>query len=97
MLEQAGWPASDVDGYRVIRHLADTTHGSTFVAHDRRLDRAVLLRLLPADRNATGEILQAARALSRISHPAVCAVHRVREAGERMQYEARTRRRRRDS
>jgi formylglycine-generating enzyme required for sulfatase activity len=74
---------AEVDGYRIIRRLGDGSHGSTFLAHDRRLDRAVLLRLLPPDPQATGEILQAARALARVSHSAVCAVHRVRDGGDR--------------
>jgi formylglycine-generating enzyme required for sulfatase activity len=83
MPQRDDFAPTEVDGYRIIRHLAYTSFGSTFVAHDRRLDRAVLLRLLPSNPTAMHSILQAARALARVSHPAICAVHRVRDTGER--------------
>src|SRR5579859_5639290 len=81
MLE--GDTAAAIDDYRIVRRLGDAPSGSTFIAHDRLLDRAVLVRFVPEDRLAANQILAAARAFARVSHPALCAIHRVREVARR--------------
>jgi formylglycine-generating enzyme required for sulfatase activity len=83
MIDRGAGTLADVDEYRIVRRLRETTLGATYLAHDRRLDRAVVVRILPADPAAAAEILQAARALAQVSHPSICAVHRVRAAAAR--------------
>jgi formylglycine-generating enzyme required for sulfatase activity len=79
MFEPRAEIPAEVDEYRIVRLLAETTLGATYLAHDRRLDRAVVLRFVPADPATAAALLQAARALARASHAAICGVHRVRE------------------
>jgi formylglycine-generating enzyme required for sulfatase activity len=53
------------------------------LAHDRALDRPVVLRFLARDTPASRALLEGARALARVSHPSLSPVYRIREAGER--------------
>jgi len=69
--------------YRLVRPLDGRAESSTFLAHDRALDRAVVLRFLPREAAARRTILAAARGLARVEHPALCAVHRVSGDGVR--------------
>jgi formylglycine-generating enzyme required for sulfatase activity len=70
-----------IDDYRLVRPLG--RDGATFLAHDRFLDRAVVISLLPAAEGARAERLAVARAFARVSHPNLNRVHRVREGGAR--------------
>jgi len=69
------------DEYRIVRPLGREERG-VFLAHDRRLDRAVVLHRLPPDPAARAALLASARALAGVTHPSLCRVHRIREGGE---------------
>jgi len=71
---------SQVDEYRVVRPLG-RPQDTVFLAHDRKLDRAVVLHLLPASPDAPRALLECARALARVTHPSLCPVYRIREGG----------------
>jgi eukaryotic-like serine/threonine-protein kinase len=73
--------AAQIDEYRLVRPLGSGT--DVFLAHDRTLDRAVVLRFLPQDVNEARSLLEGARALARVSHPNLASVYRVREGGTR--------------
>jgi formylglycine-generating enzyme required for sulfatase activity len=76
-------PAPVVDEYRIVRSLGRDGGGAVFLAHDRSLDRAVVLHVLPADIEAAAALVDAARALAGVSHPSLCRIHRIRESGPR--------------
>ncbi|HVQ26313.1 MAG TPA: hypothetical protein VMV01_14100, partial [Planctomycetota bacterium] len=59
----------ELDELRLIRPLAE---GGAFLAHDPLLDRAVVVRFLPANGLAEG------RALARVAHPHLARIHHVR-------------------
>jgi formylglycine-generating enzyme required for sulfatase activity len=82
-MESAEAVIPEVGEYRLVRSLDGRAESSTFLAHDRALDRAVVLRFLPPEAAARRRLLAAARALARVAHPAVCAVHRVNAEGRR--------------
>ena len=71
---------SHVDEYRVVRPLG-RPEDAVFLAHDRKLDRAVVLHLLPASPDARRALLDCARALARVTHPSLCPLYRIREGG----------------
>ena len=65
----------EVDEYRIVRPLGREPSGNTFLAHDRYLNRAVVLRLVePGDPRGR---LAGAAALARVSHPSLQRVLRV--------------------
>ncbi len=74
-------PSESIDDYRIIRPLG--RGGRTFLAHDRFLDRAIVLSMLPASPEARAESLAVARAFANASDPSLVRVHRVREGGDR--------------
>ncbi len=69
--------------YRIVRALEARAGSATYLAHQAMLDRPVVLRFLPAEVHAARAILGAARALAKVSHPALCTVHRVSDDGAR--------------
>jgi hypothetical protein len=89
MTSRSGIPAmgsvagslESVDDYRIVRALSQD--GAAFLAHDRFLDRAVILTFLPDLPEARAERLAVARAVARASHPNLGLVHRVCEEGSR--------------
>src|SRR5271163_1154366 len=84
MLQPVSAPAAaQIDEYRLVRPLGGDADGEVFLAHDRTLDRAVVLRFLPRDPAAARTLLEGARALSRVSHPGLSPIYRVREGGAR--------------
>ena len=80
-LEASPSSAESVDDYRLIRPLG--RRRPTYLAHDRILDRAVVVSFLPeaSDERAAG--LAIARAFARVSHPNLGRVHRVQEGATR--------------
>ena len=70
-----------IDDYRLVRAMGPD--GATFLAHDRFLDRAVVISFLPDEPDARAERLAVARAFARVTHPNLGRVHRVREGGSR--------------
>ncbi len=72
--------AAEFDGYRLERHLGSGAVGSVYLARDTLLERDVALKRLqdPAvEGPAVERFLVEARALARLQHPNVVAVHRV--------------------
>jgi hypothetical protein len=72
-----------VGRYRIERHLGRGGGGSVFVARDPELHRDVAVKLIRcASERHRRSALTEARALARISHPHVVAVHDVGEHGD---------------
>ena len=70
-----------IDGYRLVRPLGQD--GSTFLAVDGSLNRAVVLTFLPENAEARRARIAVAGAFARASHPSLGPVHYVREGGAR--------------
>ncbi|MBP7147650.1 MAG: protein kinase [Acidobacteria bacterium] len=73
--------------YRILAWAARGGMGEIYRAHDLVLDQVVALKLLPeglaADATATARLLNEVRVARQISHPNVCRVYDVVEAGGR--------------
>jgi pimeloyl-ACP methyl ester carboxylesterase len=72
-------PVGDFDDFRVVRPLGRGAMGTVYLGHDTLLDRPVALKFIDAERiddGAVARFLVEARALARLSHPNVVAVHR---------------------
>ncbi|WP_437319406.1 nSTAND1 domain-containing NTPase [Sorangium sp. So ce385] len=86
-LDDAAWsPPATFDGYRLLRLIGRGGMGSIYLAHDSLLDRPVAIKFIAAPRPdavARQRFLIEARALARLSHPSVVAVHRVGEVDDR--------------
>ncbi|MBL9102507.1 MAG: protein kinase [Myxococcales bacterium] len=75
-------PGSEIAGrYVVERKLGRGGMGVVYSAHDRELERRVALKLhrTDADPRAAARMLREARAMARLAHPNVLAVHEVGE------------------
>ena len=75
-------PPQEFDGYRVLSPLGRGGMGKVFLGKDLLLDRAVAIKFiaaLEADQTARRQFLSEGRAIARLSHPNVVAVHRVSE------------------
>lgn len=73
---------SRVDRYVVQRELGRGGMGVVLAAHDLQLDRTVALKIMRSgscDELARARLLREARAMARLSHPNVVAVHDVGE------------------
>ncbi|WP_433936349.1 SUMF1/EgtB/PvdO family nonheme iron enzyme [Sorangium cellulosum] len=86
-LDDTAWsPPSTFDGYRLLRLIGRGGMGSIHLAHDSLLDRPVAIKFIASvrpDALARQRFLIEARALARLSHPNVVAVHRVGEVDDR--------------
>src|SRR5262245_24536467 len=79
-------PPPEFDEYRLVRPLGRGAMGQVYLAEDRLLDRPVAVKFLTA-----GEVSEAvrerffveARAVARLQHPNVVAIHRVGEVRKR--------------
>ena len=73
--------------YEILSSLGAGGMGEVYRARDERLDRIVALKILPPDRGGDPDfrdrLRREARALSRLSHPNVCAVFDVGTEGGR--------------
>lgn len=68
------------DEYRLIRPLGQGAMGQVYLAHDTLLDRLVAIKFVSAaspDAVARERFLIEARAIARLQHPNVVAIHRV--------------------
>jgi len=73
---------SDVGPYRIEREIGQGGMGRVFLAEDRRLNRRVAIKVLNAGAPSGSDrtlILREARAIARLSHPNIAAVHDVVE------------------
>lgn len=73
---------SQLGPYRVLRLIRTGGEGSVYLAHDRRLNRRVALKLipLPKQRRARNDCLFQARCIASISHPSVVQIFDVLES-----------------
>src|SRR6478609_9230048 len=82
----AEWtPPPQFDEYRLIRPLGRGTMGLVWLGHDQILDRAVAIKFMAREPNAAARerFFVEARAIARLSHPNVIAIHRVGEVQRR--------------
>ncbi|MCY1043917.1 SUMF1/EgtB/PvdO family nonheme iron enzyme [Corallococcus sp. bb12-1] len=79
-------PPREFEEYRLLRPLGHGAMGQVFLAQDTLLDRQVAVKFIatPAgrlpDAAARARFFQEARAIARLQHPNVVAIHRVGEA-----------------
>ncbi len=71
--------------YRIVEKLGEGGMGAVYRAHDEVLHRDVALKVLvksaAVDSAAKENLLHEARASSALSHPNICTIHEVSEAG----------------
>ena len=79
-------PPEEFDGYRLLGPLGRGGMGRVYLGKDLLLERAVAIKFIAdavADEAARRQFVVEGRALARLSHPNVVAVHRVSEVGGR--------------
>src|SRR3954469_3968880 len=67
--------------YRLRERLGSGGFGTVYAAHDERLDRAVAIKVLPADRAAPERARREALAVARLDHPGIVALFDAGEDG----------------
>src|SRR4051794_32955805 len=67
--------------YRLRERLGSGGFGTVYAAHDERLDRAVAIKVLPADRSAPERARREALAVARLDHPGIVALFDAGEDG----------------
>ncbi|MEZ4383527.1 MAG: serine/threonine-protein kinase [Nannocystaceae bacterium] len=73
-------PPPELGGYRLERRLGAGGMGVVFRAHDVDLDRSVAIKVMHPDLvGAAAQLRQEARALGRLAHPNIVAVHEIGE------------------
>ncbi|RKH45524.1 nSTAND1 domain-containing NTPase [Corallococcus sicarius] len=78
-------PPREFEEYRLLRPLGQGAMGRVFLAHDTLLDRQVAVKFIATpsgglpDATARARFFQEARAIARLQHPNVVAIHRVGE------------------
>lgn len=82
------WRAAQLGRFTILQQLGVGGMGCVLAAYDPHLDRKVALKILHrqpgADRRQRDWTLREARALARVAHPHVVAVHEVGEAEEQV-------------
>jgi serine/threonine protein kinase len=85
--DRARWePPQAFEEYRVVQRLGRGTMGKVYLAHDRLLDRLVAIKFvdgLEVGAGARERFYAEARAVARLSHPNIVAVHRIGEVQRR--------------
>jgi eukaryotic-like serine/threonine-protein kinase len=75
-----------IEHYEIIRRLGAGGSGVVYLAHDTRLQRPVVLKILRAGplsaEQMRSTVLREARLASAIEHPNVCAIFEVGESGD---------------
>ncbi|MBL9006874.1 MAG: SUMF1/EgtB/PvdO family nonheme iron enzyme [Myxococcales bacterium] len=75
-----------VDEYRLLRPLGNGAMGMVFLAEDKSLDRQVAIKFISEaepDQASRERFLREARAIARLTHPNVVAIHRIGEVAGR--------------
>ncbi|WP_438008598.1 protein kinase [Sorangium sp. So ce321] len=81
-----GAPPREFEEYRLIRLLGRGAMGEVFLAHDTALDRPVAIKFIAGiepDARARQRFFLEARAIARVRHPNVVAIHRIGEVRRR--------------
>ena len=79
-------PPSEIEEYRLLRPLGRGAMGQVFLAHDTLLDRKVAVKFVAGsdiDARVREQFFVEARAIARLSHANVVAIHRVGEVRRR--------------
>jgi serine/threonine protein kinase/pimeloyl-ACP methyl ester carboxylesterase/tetratricopeptide (TPR) repeat protein len=83
--ESAGLPASVISHYEVLDKLSEGGMGMIYKAHDTKLERLSVLKLLPhylsSNQDMKHRFIQEARAAASLDHPNVCTIYEVGEVG----------------
>ncbi|MFN7590126.1 MAG: protein kinase domain-containing protein [Planctomycetota bacterium] len=84
-------PRPSLQGYEIVRELGRGGMGTVYLARHAELDRDVALKVLPhsfgVSQQSRQRFLHEARALARIDHPHVVAIHRIVDRGEVLAFE----------
>ncbi len=71
--------------YLILDVLGEGGMGTVFAAHDAQLDRNIALKIVRhASAQAQAWLVREARAMARVQHPAIVAVHDIGAVGERV-------------
>jgi hypothetical protein len=74
--------------YQILAPLGAGGMGEVYRAHDAKLQRDIALKVLPedltADETARARLIREARSAAALSHPHICTVYEVGEAGGRV-------------
>jgi serine/threonine protein kinase/Tol biopolymer transport system component len=74
-------PGQQVESYEILSFLSRGGMGEVYLAHDRRLNRKVALKLLPAsftkDNDRLRRFEQEARAASALNHPNIITIYEI--------------------
>ncbi len=79
-------PPATLDEFRILRPLGAGAMGQVFLAYDTLLDREVAIKFIAGieiDAGMRDRFFTEARAVARLSHPNVVAIHRVGELKQR--------------
>jgi serine/threonine protein kinase/formylglycine-generating enzyme required for sulfatase activity len=74
-------PPQEFDEFRLVRPLGRGAMGQVYLAHDTLLDRPVAVKFVhrATDPASRARVLDEARAIARLQHPNVVAIHRISE------------------
>src|SRR5262244_3343097 len=81
MIESEWSPPAEFEEYRLVRLLGRGAMGEVYLARDSLLDRAVAVKFVRAAKDpvARARFFDEARAIARLQHPNVVAIHRIAE------------------
>jgi eukaryotic-like serine/threonine-protein kinase len=79
--EPAWSPPAEFEEYRLVRALGRGAMGQVYLAHDLLLDRVVAVKFVHGseDPAARARLIEEARAIARLQHANIVAIHRVGE------------------
>jgi serine/threonine protein kinase/Tol biopolymer transport system component len=81
----APFSGREVGSYMLERLLGEGGMGQVYLAHDRKLNRKIALKILPGEFSADPErvrrFMREARAISAFNHPNIVTIHDVGESG----------------